>query len=415
VPSVTDPIDLRPFRIAIDQQVLDDLHDRLDRTRWPEELPDAGWDYGVPLDELRRLADYWRHDYDWREAEARLNAWPQFETTIDGANVHLAHIRSPEPNAVPLLMVHGWPGSLVEFSAVIGPLTDPAAHGGDAADAFHLVLPTIPGFTLSGPTRDRGWEVGRTAAAFAELMTRLSYPRFGTQGGDWGAAITREMGRELPDRVVGVHLNLLPGAQANEEPTAAVLAELSPAEAERTRKSWQRSQDWAQEREGYAVLQASRPQTLAYALTDSPVGQLAWIAEKFHDWTDPASDIDTDTLLTNVMLYWVSATAGSSARIYYERAHSDTTADQLSTAPTALASFAHDNFIPLRHVAERSNRMVRWTEYPCGGHFQPSKPRICSSRISAPSFVRSHRSPDLHPSRPALKMGVFASSATPAT
>lgn len=369
VASVTTPRDVRPFRISVGQAVLDDLYDRLDRTRWPDELPDAGWDYGVPLSELRQLVGYWRHEFDWRAAEARLNTIPQIETTIDGARVHAAHIRSAEPDALPLILVHGWPGSLVEFARIIGPLTDPAAHGGNRADAFHLVVPTIPGFTLSGPTAERGWEVGRTAAAFGELMTRLGYTRFGTQGGDWGAAITREMGRTMSDRIIGVHLNLLPGAQATEEPSPGRLAGLSPEEAERTRRSWRRSQQWAKEREGYAVLQASRPQTLAYALTDSPVGQLAWIAEKFHDWADPASRIDRDVLLTNVMLYWVTATAGSSARIYYERAHSEVLADGPSVAPTALASFVHDNFIPLRHVADRTNRIVRWTEYERGGHF----------------------------------------------
>jgi pimeloyl-ACP methyl ester carboxylesterase len=213
------------------QSDLDDLHARLDRTRWPDELPGTGWAYGVPADYLRELVRYWRHTYDWRAAEAELNAWPQFTTTIDGSNVHFAHIRSPEPDATPLIITHGWPGSIVEFLDIVGLLTDPAAHGGDPADAFHVVVPSIPGFGLSGPPADTGWEAGRIADAWAELMHRLGYERFGAQGGDWGSAISRELGRAHPDRVIGVHLNLLPGAQAQTEPTPEELAALEPAGA----------------------------------------------------------------------------------------------------------------------------------------------------------------------------------------
>ncbi|MFD5716082.1 epoxide hydrolase family protein [Streptomyces sp. NPDC127036] len=366
---------LRPFRLDIPQSDLDDLHQRLDRTRWPDELPGVGWAYGVPRDYLRELVRYWRHDYDWRAAEARLNAWPQFTTEIDGARLHFAHIRSPEADATPLIITHGWPGSIVEFTDIVGPLTDPRAHGGDPADAFHLVLPSIPGFGLSGPTRDTGWEFTRVAAAFATLMERLGYRRYGAQGGDWGGAISRELGRAHPDRLIGVHLNLLPGSSATTEPTPGELAALSPEERERTRASWRRGQDWNREEGGYAAIQATRPQTLAYALTDSPVGQLAWIAEKFRQWTDsgdrPEDAVDRDLLLTDVMLYWLTGTAGSSARIYYERAHADYWGrpPEPSVAPTALAVFPEENFVPLRHVAERTDRIVRWTEFDRGGHF----------------------------------------------
>ncbi|MBB5935238.1 epoxide hydrolase family protein [Streptomyces zagrosensis] len=371
---MTHPVDLHPFRIDFPQADLDDLHERLDRTRWPDELPGVGWAYGVPLGYLQELAHYWRHSYDWRGAEARLNEWPQFVTTIDGARVHFAHIRSPEPGATPLLMTHGWPGSIVEFARVAGPLTDPRAHGGDPSEAFHLVLPSIPGFGLSGPTTQTGWELGRVAAAFAELMRRLGYERYGVQGGDWGAGISRELGRTHPDAVIGVHLNLVPGAAAH-EPTAAELAALSPAERQRTLASWERNQQWMRERQGYADIQSTRPQTLAYGLTDSPVGQLAWIAEKFVEWTDsrdrPEGAVDRDLLLTNVMLYWLTGTANSAARIYYERAHADSwgTAPAPSTAPTAVADFPQDNFIPLRHIVERTNHIVQWTSYERGGHF----------------------------------------------
>jgi pimeloyl-ACP methyl ester carboxylesterase len=334
----------------------------------------VGWGYGVPLGYLQELVRYWRHEYDWRAAEARLNEWPQFTTTIDGANVHFAHISSPEPEAMPLLMTHGWPGSIVEFAGVVGPLSDPRAHGGDASDAFHLVLPGIPGFGLSGPTRERGWEVRRVAAAFGELMARLGYGRYGLHGGDWGWAISRELGRIRPDRVVGVHLTLI-SAYATTEPSAEELSQLTDTERQRMLASWDRTRRWRKEGEGYAAIQSTRPQTLAYGLTDSPVGQLAWIVEKFKEWTDsqerPEDAVDRDQLLTNVMLYWLTRTAGSSARIYFERAHADqeNAGFEPSMTPTAVAVFPHENFLALRRLADRTDNIVRWSEFDRGGHF----------------------------------------------
>ena len=400
---------LRPFRIETPESDLDDLRSRLDRTRWPDELPGVGWSYGVPRDYLQDLAGYWRHEYDWRAAEARLNRWPQYLTTIDGTTVHFAHLRSPEPDATPLIITHGWPGSIAEFEHIAGPLTDPRAYGADPADAFHLVLPSIPGFGFSGPTREPGWDHLRVARAFAELMRRLGYERYGAQGGDWGSAISRELGRLFPEQVFGVHLNLIPGAAASAEPTPEELAALSPAEQARTIASWERTEAWLREKQGYADLQSTRPQTLSYALTDSPVGQLAWIAEKFREWTDSRGRgedavegtvrlttgdaigrdittttggvvdhgiatgdvIDRDHLLTNVMLYWLTGTAGSSARIYYERAHAPYwgSPPEPSRTPTGLACFPAENFIVLRHRAERSEHLVRWTEFDRGGHF----------------------------------------------
>lgn len=366
---------IRPFRVSVPDGDLDDLHHRLDRTRWPDELPGAGWDYGVPRDYLRELVHYWRHEYDWRAAEARLNRWPQFITTIDGADVHFAHIRSPEPGATPLIVTHGWPGSFVEFERIAGPLTDPRAYGADPADAFHLVLPSIPGFRFSGPTREKGWEHLRVAGAFGELMRRLGYRRYGAQGGDWGAAVSRELGRLYAEHVVGVHLNIIPGAGATAEPTEAELAALGPAERARTLASWHRFQHWSREKQGYADIQSTRPQTLAYALTDSPVGQLAWIAEKFREWTDsadrPEDAVGRDHLLTNVMIYWLTGTAGSAARIYYERAHAAYRGrpPERSATPTAYAAFPQENFVVLRHLAERTENIVRWTEFDRGGHF----------------------------------------------
>ncbi|MEU0027277.1 epoxide hydrolase family protein [Streptomyces sp. NPDC006335] len=374
---MTSSDSITPFRLDIPQSDLDDLHDRLDRTRWPDDLSATGWAYGVPAAYLRELAHHWRHSYDWRAAEARLNEWPQFTTVIDGTTVHFAHVRSPEPDATALVITHGWPGSIVEFLDVVGPLTDPAAHGGDPADAFHVVVPSIPGFGLSGPPADTGWEAGRIADAWAELMTRLGYERFGAQGGDWGSAISRELGRAHPERVIGVHLNLLPGAQATREPTEEELAALEPGEGERALESWRRWSAWSAEGTGYAVLHSTRPQTLAYALADSPVGQLAWIVEKFQEWTDsaelPEEAVDRDRLLTNVMLYWLTGTAGSAARIYYERAHATggraARPTEPSTAPTALAVFPAEIQVPLRHKAERTENLVRWTEFERGGHF----------------------------------------------
>ena len=368
---------IRPYRIDIPQSDLDDLHSRLDRTRWPDDLSATGWAYGVPADYLRDLVHHWRHSYDWRAAEAELNEWPQFTTVIDGSTVHFAHIRSPEPDATPLIVTHGWPGSIAEFLDVVGPLTDPAAHGGDPADAFHVVVPGIPGFGLSGPPADTGWDVGRIARAWAELMRRLGYERFGAQGGDWGSAISRALGRVCPDRVVGVHLNLVMGAQATHEPTEEELAALTPEERERTLESWRRWSAWSRDGIGYAILHSTRPQTLAYALTDSPVGQLAWIVEKFQEWTDseryPEEAVDRNRLLTNVMLYWLTGTAGSAARIYYENARSQAgraaRPTEPSTVPTAVAVFPAEISVPLRRNAERTDTIVRWTELDRGGHF----------------------------------------------
>jgi pimeloyl-ACP methyl ester carboxylesterase len=357
---------IQSFRIEIPEAALDDLRDRLARTRWPSELPGGGWSRGVPLDYLRELAEYWRTSYEWREHEARLNELPQFTTTIDGANVHFLHVRSSEPEALPLIMTHGWPGSIVEFLDIIGPLTDPRAHGGDPADAFHLVIPSIPGFGLSGPTSEPGWSAGRVGRAFAELMSRLGYDRYGAQGGDEGAIISPDLGRAAPDHVVGVHVNaasvgFMPFPPLEE----SELAELS--EAERVRV--ERIARYMDEGSGYAQIQSTKPQTLAYGLTDSPVGQLAWIVERFQDWTHaelPEDAVDRDRMLTNVMLYWLTGTAGSSANSYYEDKHSGAW-PQPSGVPTGVAVFAED--ISIRRYAEQSNNIVHWSEFDRGGHF----------------------------------------------
>jgi epoxide hydrolase len=354
--------EVAPFRIDVAQADLDDLAYRLDRTRWPDQLPGAGWDYGIPLEYVRELASYWRTGYDWRVHEALLNSFPQFTTVIDGARVHFLHVRSASPQALPLVITHGWPGSVVEFMNIIGPLTEPQHHGGNAEDAFHLVVPSIPGYGFSGPTRDQGWDVRRVARAWAVLMSRLGYARYGAQGGDWGSSISRELGQVAADRVVGVHLNMLV-PYVRDEPS-----DLTPVERERLSalRSFQASGS------GYFAIQSTRPQTLAYGLTDSPAGQLAWITEKFGAWTDGGlpGAVDRDQLLTNVTLYWLTGTAGSSARLYYETARARAWGPAArSTVPTGVAVFPREIAPPIRRFAEQSENIVHWTEFDRGGHF----------------------------------------------
>lgn len=359
--------EIRPFRIDIPQADLDDLRQRLDRTRWGAQLPGAGWERGVPVDYLRDLAQYWGSGYDWRKHEEQLNAYPQFLTGIDGLDVHFLHVRSAEPGAFPLVLTHGWPGSVVEFLDVIGPLTDPRAHGGDPADAFHLVIPSLPGFGFSGPIREAGWDSRRIATAFAELMHRLGYRRYGAQGGDFGAFISPDLGRVDPEHVAGVHVNaatmgFIPWGELD----PVELAELTDAEKVRL----DRMKAFLSEGNGYFQIQATRPQTLAHGLSDSPAGQLAWIVEKFKEWTHggglPQDAIDRDRILTNVMLYWLTGTAGSAANIYYESMHSSNWPTP-STVPTGVAVFAED--IAIRRYAERGNNIVHWSEFSRGGHF----------------------------------------------
>jgi epoxide hydrolase len=353
---------ISPYRIDISQGALDDLRDRLGRTRWPDELPGVGWDLGVPLDYLKGLAEYWATAYDWRGQEAALNEFAQFTTVIDDQNVHFLHVRSPEPEALPLLITHGWPGSIAEFLDIIGPLTDPAAHGGDPADAFHVIAPSIPGFGFSGPTHETGWNTVRVAYAWAELMRRLGYERYGAQGGDTGALVSPELGRIDPEHLAGIHVNNLLTFPSGE------LHDLSDADQGRLKLM----QRWQNEMAGYASIQSTRPQTLAYALTDSPAGQLAWIVEKFKEWTDPAARlpedaVDRDRLLTDVSIYWLTATAGSSARLYYEGAKSWGQPTEPSAVPTGVAVFPMD--ITIRSIAESQHNIVHWTEFDRGGHF----------------------------------------------
>ncbi|HMG41167.1 MAG TPA: epoxide hydrolase [Acidimicrobiales bacterium] len=356
--------EIQPFRIDIPQAQLDDLKARLADTRWPDELPDVGWSYGVPTSYLKGLADHWATAYDWRKQEARLNEHPQFVTEIEGQRVHFLHVRSPEPTALPLVLLHGWPGSIVEFLELIGPLSDPAAHGGDPADAFHLVIPSLPGFGFSGPTRRAG-ATERFAEVIAGLMARLGYDRYGAQGGDVGAWVAPDLGRIDTEHVAGVHVNNLltfPAWDGSDDVS-------SYNDAERARLELMEA--WNNEKSGYAIIQSTRPQTLAFGLNDSPAGQLAWIVEKFKEWTDPTRDlpedaVDRDLLLTNVSIYWLTATAGSSARLYRESADWGTT-KPISGVPTGVAVFPGD--VTIRSLAEKEHDVVQWTEFDRGGHF----------------------------------------------
>ena len=356
---------IRPFRIQIPQTDLDDLNRRLDHTRWPDELPGVGWTYGVPVSYLMGLAEYWRTSYDWRTFESKLNEFPQFTTTIDGQNVHFLHVRSPEPDALPLIITHGWPGSIVEFMNIIGPLTDPVAYGGDPADAFHVIAPSMPGFGFSGPTRETGWDMSRIARAWAELMRRLGYERYGAQGGDTGAVISPMLGGIDSEHVVGVHVN---GSLGFPTGDPAELAGLNEAELARLAGMQRQMQDGA----GYAIIQSTRPQTLGFGLADSPVGQLAWIVEKFKEWTDPVFElpdeaVDRDQLLTNVSVYWLTGTATSSARLYKEGQASWGQQAQRSDVPSGVAVFPGD--VGIRRIAERDHNVVHWSEFERGGHF----------------------------------------------
>ncbi|MFC0626680.1 epoxide hydrolase family protein [Kribbella deserti] len=361
--------EIHPFRIDIAQEQLDDLRRRLEIARYPSEPAGIGWSRGVPVEYLRELVGYWKDSYDWRKHEAALNEFPQYTTEIDGQNVHFIHVRSPEPTAVPIILTHGWPGSIVEFERLIGPLSNPRAHGGDPAQAFHVVVPSVPGFGFSGPTADTGWSAGRIASAWKELMARLGYDRYVAQGGDIGVGITRELALRDGEHVLAIHVNGgfdYPIVDENE------LAGLTPSERARV----DRMNAFMADQAGYIAIQSTRPQTLAYGLVDSPVGQLAWIVEKFKEWTDPANElpheaVDRDQLLTNVMIYWLTGTAASAAAIYYETAHAEGGAwgqpEALET-PAGVALFSTED-VALRSVDERTNNIKRWTEYERGGHF----------------------------------------------
>jgi pimeloyl-ACP methyl ester carboxylesterase len=355
-----------PFTIAVPQDQLDDLAGRLQRTRWPDEETTVGtdepWKQGLPLRFAQRLAEHWSSAYDWRRAEAQLNAFPQFRTTIDGLGIHFLHVRSPQADALPLVMTHGWPGSVVEFLKVIGPLTDPVAHGGDAADAFHVVVPSLPGYGWSDQPTQTGWDVRRIAATWEQLMLRLGYDRFAAQGGDWGSMVTLAVGAHHTDHLAGIHVNmpLVIPTTPPEEMTPTETAAVAGLEHYMT---WDG---------GYSAQQSTRPQTLGYGLADSPVGQMAWIVEKFWSWTDcdgdPLNALTADELLDNVMVYWLTNTAASSARLYWESFKNiDFSPIEV---PSGISIFPHEIFRCSRRWAEsRFTDLRHFRELDRGGHF----------------------------------------------
>jgi pimeloyl-ACP methyl ester carboxylesterase len=352
--------EIRPYTIDVPDEVLDDLRDRLRRTRWPDEEPVDDWSQGAPLAVVQALCAYWADGYEWRAREAALNRFDQFVTTIDGVDIHFVHQRSPHPDALPIVLTHGWPGSIVEFHKVIEPLCDPTTHGGTAEQAFHVIAPSLPGYGFSGKPTTTGWGVERIGDAWAELMARLGYDRYVAQGGDWGYAVTAALAARHPEHCVGVHLNFapLPGP-VDDPPTAKQQAFLDRAAYYR---------DWDS---GYRIQQKTRPQTLGYGLADSPAGQAAWILEKFWSWTDndgsPSDALTHDEMLDDITVYWVTNSAASSARLYWESTGG--TRPEVHV-PAGFAVFPHEIMPAVREWVERTfHHIHHWTEFEHGGHF----------------------------------------------
>ena len=359
--------ELRTFSVEVGEEQLTELKDRLRATRWPDPETVGDWSQGVPLAYLRELCRYWSEEYDWRRAETGLNAFPQVLTEIDGLDIHALHARSPEPDALPLIITHGWPGSVVEFLKVIGPLSDPVAHGGDAADAFHVVCPSLPGYGFSGKPTAAGWGVGRIASAWSELMARLGYPRYGAQGGDWGSAVTTALGRQDPDHLAGIHLNMpvVPFGSID-------MTDMTPGE----RAAMGSLADYQRQESGYAKQQSTRPQTLGYGLADSPAAQCAWIVEKFAAWTDsgghPERALTRDEILDNVTLYWLTGSGASSARLYWESFGSGLGggSGEPVGVPTGCSIYPKEIIRISRRWAETGFSDIRyWSELDRGGHF----------------------------------------------
>jgi pimeloyl-ACP methyl ester carboxylesterase len=356
---------IEPFRIAASDEQLADLRRRLRAARFPERECVDDWSQGIPLAYVQDVCAYWAEKYDWRAREARLNRFPQFKTELDGVGIHFVHVRSPHEHAMPLVITHGWPGSIVEFDKVIEPLANPTAHGGEARDAFHVVCPSLPGYGFSDKPKRSGWNVQRIARAWAQLMPRLGYGRYAAQGGDWGAMVTTCLGIQDPEHCLGIHLNM-PIAP----PDPATMSDLTEKEKAAI-AGMQHYNDWDS---GYSKQQSTRPQTVGYALTDSPVGQAAWILEKFWSWTDcdghPENVLTRDELLDNVMLYWIPGTGASSARLYWESFTDFDTKLAPVPVPTGVAIFPKEIARPSRRWAEPRFADIRqWNELDKGGHF----------------------------------------------
>jgi microsomal epoxide hydrolase len=375
-----------PFRINVPDRVLTDLKDRLGRTRFPDEIEGAGWDYGTNLAYLKDLVSYWRTKYDWREQERRLNQLPQFKTTIDGVDIHFVHQRSSRADAIPLVFIHGWPGSFFEVTKIIGPLTDPASHGGRPEDAFHVVALSLPGYGFSGKPRESGYSPRRMAEVVAKLMARLGYTRYAAQGGDWGAIIIRQLGLVDPSHVIGLHSNMCiaaaPAQNANQALSQEETRRLDAARARIANET------------GYQQIQGTKPQSLGYGLNDSPAALAAWIVEKFRTWSDSNGDVETrftkDELLTNVMIYWVTESGPSSVRLYYE-SRKDPGLQGKVQVPVACAVFPKELFgIAPRPSIEAQYNLARYTVMPRGGHFAAlEEPQLLVDDVRA--FFRTLR------------------------
>ena len=356
--------DIQPFQIEIAATALADQQQRLALTRFPEAETPSDWSQGVPLDYMREVVDYWQDGYDWRRAEANINRFEQFTAQLGGLNIHFLHVRSPEANALPLILTHGWPGSIVEFLKVIEPLTDPASHGGDAADAFHVVCPALPGYGFSDKPSEPGWGVEKIAGHWAELMAALGYSSYVAQGGDWGSAVTTSLGVQDPEHCRAIHLNMV-----SARPDPDTMDDLTEAE-QSALAGIKHYQDWDS---GYSKQQSTRPQTLGYSLVDSPAGQAAWILEKFWAWTDcdghPENVLSRDEMLDNIMLYWLTASGASSGRLYWESFGSFGSAPEIEVA-TGCSLFPKVIFRPSRRWAEkRYSNIIYWNELDRGGHF----------------------------------------------
>lgn len=377
---------IRPFTLSVTDDDLEALRCRLSQVRWPEKETVDDWSQGVPLEQAKALCSYWRDHYDWRRCERMLNGVGQFKTEIDGLDIHFLHVRSPEANALPLLLTHGWPGSIIEFLNVIGALSNPCAHGGQAQDAFDLVIPSIPGYGFSDRPSDQNWGVSHIAEAWTTLMRRLGYSRFVAQGGDWGAAITTELALRQPPECVAIHLNM-PLAYPPPPGTPG----LTPAE----QKAAQDHADFTTTGTGYSLLQGTRPQTIGYALTDSPIGQAMWIYEKMKAWGDcpgtPEASFGWDALLDNIMLYWLPQTGASSARLYWRSAAASFSDQRKIALPTGCSIFAKEILRPSRRMAaERYTNLVYWNELPQGGHFAAmEQPAVFSDEMR--NFCRPFR------------------------
>ena len=362
-------MDVTPFQIEVDNAVLLDLRRRLEATRWSGEIPGSGWDYGTNLDYLKELTQYWHTEFDWRAQEQLINSFSHFKTTVDGQGIHFIHERGQGPNPIPLVITHGWPGTFFEMHKIIPLLTDPGSHGGDPADAFDVVVPSMPGYGFSDHTTERGMHVLKISDLWVKLMTEgLGYSRFGAQGGDWGASVTNYLGFAYPQQLIGIHTTSIT------RPTPYFGAGSTPlSEAEKTlmaqREAWQQAEG------GYAHIQGTKPQTLSYGLNDSPAGLAGWIVEKYRTWSDCNGNVENaftkDELLTTITIYWVTQTINSSTRLYYEtlRHPWELQQGERIETPTGVAVFPKEISVPPREWGERSFNIQRWTEMPSGGHF----------------------------------------------